>query len=88
MNKTSKFHPEPLYDVSNLGHVELNTPDLAASVRFFTEVYGLDLVTTQGDSAYLRAWGDHDLTSLKLTQARQAGAAHIGWRVMSPQALQ
>lgn len=88
MNKTSKFHPEPLYDVSNLGHVELNTPDLDASVRFFTEVYGLDLVTTQGDSAYLRAWSDHDLSSLKLTAAKQAGAAHIGWRVMSPQALE
>lgn len=28
------FHSEPIHDVSNLGHVELNTPDLDASVRF------------------------------------------------------
>lgn len=87
MNKTSQFHPEPLYDVSNLGHVELYTPCLERSIRFFVDVYGLDLVSTQGDSAYLRAWGDHDLTSLKLTAAKDAGVAHIGWRTMSNQAL-
>lgn len=79
---------EPLYDVAQLGHAELYTPNLDASLEFFINVYGMDLVTTQGDSAYLRAWGDHDLTTLKLTASHTSGLAHVAWRTSSPQALE
>ncbi|MFF1732125.1 VOC family protein [Streptomyces sp. NPDC058247] len=81
-------HPEPLYDVAQLGHVELLTPVLDDSVRFFTGVYGLDLVATEGDCAYLRGWGDHDLTTLKLTSSANSGLGHVAWRAVSPQALE
>ncbi|MBZ9558017.1 MULTISPECIES: VOC family protein [unclassified Modicisalibacter] len=81
-------YQEPIHDVAKLGHAELLTPRFDESLHFFTEVYGLDVVATEGDSAYLRAWGDHDLTSLKLTASRQAGLGHVGWRAMSPQALE
>lgn len=78
---------EPIYDIAQLGHTELLTPDLEASARFFTEVYGLYRVDETSDSVYLRAWGDEVLTSLKLTAAPQAGLGHVAWRAMSPQAL-
>ncbi|MBO8190530.1 VOC family protein [Streptomyces oryzae] len=78
---------EPLYELAHLGHAELLTPVYDQSLAFFTEVYGLHLVHESGGSAYLRAWGDHDLTTLKLTAADRAGLGHVAWRTVSPQAL-
>ena len=58
---------EPMYELAHLGHAELLTPAYDESLAFFTDVYGLDLVHEASGSAYLRAWGDHDLITLKLT---------------------
>jgi catechol 2,3-dioxygenase len=79
---------EPLYELAHLGHAELLTPTFDASLAFFIDVYGLDLVAEAGGSAYLRGWGDHDLTTLKLTAAEHAGLGHVAWRTVSPQALE
>ena len=35
---------EPVYDVAHLGRVELLTPDLPASLDFFVDVLGMDVV--------------------------------------------
>jgi catechol 2,3-dioxygenase len=78
---------EPMYELAHLGHAELLTPAYDESLRFFVDVYGLDLVHEANGSAYLRAWGDHDLTTLKLTASERAGLGHVGWRTVSPQAL-
>ena len=79
---------EPMYELAHLGHAELLTPAYDESLRFFVNIYGLDLVHEANGSAYLRAWGDHDLTTLKLTASQQAGLGHVGWRTVSPQALE
>ncbi|MYS82121.1 VOC family protein [Embleya scabrispora] len=78
---------EPLYELAHLGHAELLTPVYEESLAFFVDVYGLDLVAEADGSAYLRGWSDHDLTTLKLTAADHAGLGHVGWRTVSPQAL-
>jgi catechol 2,3-dioxygenase len=78
---------EPMYELAHLGHAELLTPAYDESLAFFTDVYGLDLVHEASGSAYLRAWGDHDLITLKLTASERAGLGHVGWRTVSPQAL-
>jgi len=79
---------EHLQDVAHLGHVELLTPEPEESLRFFTQVLGMEQTAHRGGSVYLRAWGDHDLYTLKLTEAREAGLGHIGWRARSPRALE
>jgi catechol 2,3-dioxygenase len=79
---------EPLYELAHLGHAELLTPVYDQSLAFLIEVYGLTLVAESGGSAYLRGWGDYDLTTLKLTSADHAGLGHVGWRAVSPQALE
>ncbi|WP_224779426.1 VOC family protein [Leucobacter sp. Psy1] len=81
-------NPEPIYDVAQLGHTELLTPNLDESVAFFTDVYGLYLVGEEPGAAHLRAWNDDVLTSLKLTASDQAGLGHVAWRATSPQALE
>ncbi|GAS99486.1 metapyrocatechase [Mycolicibacterium canariasense] len=79
--------PEPIYDIAHLGHVELFTPTPDESLDFFTTTYGMYEVARNGESVYLRAWEDHDLTTLKLTASNQAGLGHVAWRASSEQAL-
>jgi catechol 2,3-dioxygenase len=79
---------EPVYDVAHLGHVELLTPAFEDSLWFFTEVLGTEEVAREGSSVYLRAFGDYELYTLKLTGADRAGPGHIAWRTTSPQALE
>ncbi|GAC1565305.1 MAG: catechol 2,3-dioxygenase [Ktedonobacteraceae bacterium] len=79
---------EPIKDVAHLGHFEILTPKPAESLEFFKEVFGMGVTNHEGQSVYLRAWGDYDHCTLKLTEAKQAGLGHVGWRTLSPQALE
>ncbi|MEO1680198.1 MAG: VOC family protein [Pseudomonadota bacterium] len=78
---------EPCFDVAHLGHVELLTDKFDDSLDFFTRVYGLKIAAREGESAFLRAWDDYEMHSLKLTRADTTGVGHIAYRVSSPEAL-
>ena len=58
---------EPIYDVAHLSHIELLTPRPEESQRFFTDVLSLQVVGQQGQSVYLRGYGDYERSSLTLT---------------------
>lgn len=79
---------DPMNDVAHLGHIELGTPKLEESLWFFTEMMGMREVAREGQSVYLRAWGDHYRTTLKLTEHHEAGLLHTGWRTTSRAALE
>ena len=79
---------EPIQDIAHLGHVEILTPKAAESLHFFQDIFGMEVTERQGQSVYLRAWGDYERHTLKLTEAKQAGLAHVAWRTTSPQALE
>jgi len=74
-------------DVAHLGHVEVYTDKFGESLDFFTRVYGLTLSGQDETSAYLRAWDDYELHTLKLTRHNTTGVGHIAYRVSSPEAL-
>jgi len=74
--------------ISQLAHVELLTPKLDESVRFFTDVIGLDESGRDGDSVYLRCWGDFFFHSVQLTAADAPGLGHIAWRAAGPRELE
>lgn len=79
---------EPIWDIAHLAHVEMLTPKLDESLRFFIDIMGMSLSDEQGDSYYLRAYDDYEHHTLKLTAANQPGMGHFAWRTRSPQALQ
>lgn len=79
---------EPVYDVAHLGRAELLTPDLEASLDFFVSVLGMDEVERAGESVFLRAWGDYERASLRLTAADRAGPGTMAWRTTSNGALE
>jgi catechol 2,3-dioxygenase len=73
--------------IAHLAHVEVLTPTPDASLRFYRDVLGLEVSGTEGQSVYLRGWGEWSHHSLKLTEGSQPGLGHIGWRVVNPEAL-
>lgn len=79
---------EPIFDVAHLSHVELLTPRMDESVRFFTELLGLQETARDGRSVYLRGYEESYHHSLRLTENDRAGLAHMGWRASSRAALE
>jgi catechol 2,3-dioxygenase len=72
--------------VCKLGHTSLFTPDLDASLRFFRDLVGLDVVETTDDGIYLRAWGELEHHSLTLKEG-PTGVDHFGLRASSAEQL-
>src|SRR6266496_4755678 len=87
MRKMS-MQDEPIMDVAHLGHLELLTPKLQESVRFFVDVMGMTESGRDGDSVYLHAYDDYERHSLKLTASKLPGLGHVAYRARSPQALE
>lgn len=78
----------PLHDVAHLGYIELLTPEFDKSLWFFTDVLGLTLVSTEGNSAYLRTWDDYERHTVKLTGHSTSGIARVGMRAENAEALE
>jgi len=79
---------EAVRDLAHLSHVELLTPRPDESLAYFRDLLGMEVAAEQGDSVYLRGFGDYELASLKLTASAQAGVAHVAYRTHSPEALE
>ena len=79
---------EIIHDVARIGHAELLTPKPDESLRFFVDVLGLEEEAREGQSVYLRGWGDYLRYSLKLTESPRAGLGHVALRAWSPDALE
>ncbi|WP_330351292.1 catechol 2,3-dioxygenase [Streptomyces sp. NBC_00582] len=77
----------PLGDIAHLGHVELLTPDLDASLVFFTDYLGLTVNERRGSSVYLRTWDDYEHHSVILTADDLPGVRRTALRTSSEEAL-
>lgn len=75
------------YDIAHLAHVEMYSDRFDESLDFFTRVYGLTLSAQDATSAYLRAWDDYELHTLKLTRHHTTGVGHVAYRASSEEAL-
>ena len=80
--------PEPIFDVAQLAHVELLTPDPERTLWFFKDLLGMQETVRQGQSVFLRAYEEFYHHSLKITEAGAPGLGHAAWRCSSPQALE
>ena len=73
--------------IAHLAHVEILTPKLEESARFFKDLVGMEESGSDGQSIYFRGWGEWHYHSLQLTAAEEPGLGHIGWRAWSPEDL-
>ena len=74
--------------LAHLAHVELFTPRLEESLNFFTDVIGMEETAREGDSIYLRCWGDYYHHSVVLTRGEQPALGHGAWRTHGPEELE
>ena len=77
----------PHRPLSVLSHLELLTPKLEESVAFARDMLGMFVVHEEGDSAYLRCWGDFYSYSLVLTEAAEPALGHAAWRAWNAEQL-
>jgi catechol 2,3-dioxygenase len=73
--------------IAHLAHVEILTPNPEASLSFYKDVLGLEESGRDGQSVYLRGWGEWSYHSLQLTEAGEAGIGHAAWRTLSAEHL-
>jgi catechol 2,3-dioxygenase-like lactoylglutathione lyase family enzyme len=66
--------------ISQLSHVEIITPTLEQSRRFFVDVMGLIETARRNRSIYLRGWRNFFHHDLVLSEGREPALGHIGWR--------
>ncbi|MCS7006144.1 MAG: VOC family protein [Gaiellaceae bacterium] len=74
--------------LSQLAHVEILTPTPDESLRFYTDVLGLEISSREGQSVFLRGWGERFHHSLQLTEGPTPGLGHIAWRAQGPEQLE
>jgi catechol 2,3-dioxygenase len=73
--------------IAHLAHVEVLTPNPEESLAFYTDVLGLEESGREGQSVFLRCWGEWSYHSLQLTESDKPGLSHTGWRAWSPEDL-
>jgi 2,3-dihydroxy-p-cumate/2,3-dihydroxybenzoate 3,4-dioxygenase len=72
-------------ELHDVRYVRIGSEDLDTSVRFATEILGLELMERDGSSAYLR--GDDRDHNICYTKGRETGQS-TGWEVASMDALE
>jgi catechol 2,3-dioxygenase len=75
-------------DVAHIGHAELLTPELERSTKFFVKALGMEQEAIDGNSVFLRGWGDYQRYCVKLTEAAEPGLGHLAFRARTPEALE
>jgi catechol 2,3-dioxygenase len=85
---TGPANNEITRDVAHIHHAELLTPTPQESLDFFTNLFGMQIESREGQSVFLRGWGETQVYGLKLTEAPLPGLGHMGLRAWSPEGLQ
>ena len=56
--KSRGMTAEPIHDLAHIGHAELLTPYPEDSLRFFVELFGMEIEHRQGQSVFSARWGE------------------------------
>jgi catechol 2,3-dioxygenase len=81
-------YQEPIFDIAQLAHVEMLSPDPAGTEEFFVKYLGMQVSHREGQSVFLRGYEENQHSSLVITEAAEPGLGHVSWRARSPQALE
>jgi catechol 2,3-dioxygenase len=76
------------FDVAELAHIEIYTPNPDGTLWFFKEILGMTETARVGQSVYLRAYEDSYHHSLKVTERNEPGLGHMSFRASSKNALE
>ncbi|KAA9158980.1 catechol 1,2-dioxygenase [Microbacterium lushaniae] len=74
--------------LAHLSYVAITTPDVDASVEFYTTHVGLTEVARENGRVYLRCWGDYYSYSVVVVPGDEPALETMAWRTSSPEALE
>ena len=74
--------------LSHLSYVAITSPDVEASVEFYTTQVGLTEVARENGNVYLRCWGDYYAYSVVVVPGNEPSLATMAWRTSSAEALE
>src|SRR5579875_1773384 len=75
-------------DLAHIAHAELLTPLPDESLRFFVDLFGMEIEHQEGQSVFLRGWGEYQPYGLKLTESKTTGLGHMAIRAWNEEALE
>ncbi|WP_338751288.1 catechol 2,3-dioxygenase [Bacillus sp. FJAT-52991] len=67
--------------IMRIGRLELRVMDLEESVKYYTNIIGLQETGRDGDRVYLKAWDEYDHHSIILQKSDSAGMDHMAFKV-------
>jgi catechol 2,3-dioxygenase len=73
--------------LAHIGHLEFTSPDVEASVAFYTTVLGMKEYTRRDGKVYLRCWGDYYTYSVVIGPGAEPALVNMAWRTTSDAAL-
>jgi catechol 2,3-dioxygenase len=79
---------EAIQDLAHIAHAELLTPYPQESLEFFVNLFGMEVEHREGQSVFLRGWGEYQPYGLKLTESELPGLGHTAIRAWSPESLE
>lgn len=79
---------EPLHELAHLGIHSILTPTPDATIAYFHDLLGMDVVAQEGDSTYLRSYNTYEKWTIKVVASDRAALGYVSWRMDSPEALQ
>lgn len=74
--------------LAHLAYLEIESPDVEASARFYVEKFGMREVDRADGLVYLRSWGDPYTYSLVIASGPEPALGSMVWRTTSPEALE
>ncbi|MGC5617373.1 VOC family protein [Georgenia sp. Z1491] len=74
--------------LAHLSHLEIASPDVAASAAFYVDKFGMRIIEEVDGKAYLRCWGDHQRYSLVISPGAEPALVTMAWRTTSAEALE
>ncbi|MDS2173435.1 VOC family protein [Nesterenkonia sp. CL21] len=74
--------------LSHLSYVAITSPDVEASVSFYENQVGLQVVDRIDGAVYLRCWGDYYRYSVVVVPGEEPGLHTAAWRTTSLEALE
>lgn len=73
--------------LSHLSYVSITTPNVEASVNFYEQQVGMEVVDRIDGRVYLRCWGDYYRYSLVIVPGYEPALETMAWRTTSAEAL-
>jgi len=74
--------------LAHIAFLEITSPDVEASARFYEEKFGMRVIDKGDGVAYLRCWGDYYRHSLVIRRGDTPGLGTMAWRTESDEALE